>query len=553
MSFVENDRVTRLKRGWRQSPATAIHRALNLAEIGIDDVDAVAVGWDIPIFPDYVGEAAGPDEPQVFYEWLLDPNEEIETVRGRDRRRHPSRTWPHRLPPIHFVPHHMAHAAASMWTSGFEKSAVVVADGRGELHSTSVGYGDIEKVQLVKTWDISQSLGHFFNVASEFVGLDFWDVGKLMGLAAYGQPTQPMPIRIDEVGYQFTGVGEPGPQVSKRLKQQRAALEMHFSENCYPYQHGDGRETPAFANFAASVQAALDEAMLALSTAARDLADSGKLVIGGGVGLNCSMIGALWRSGKFDDIHVPPFTYDGGVGLGAALVVLRDSAPEQWEPRPRVRDVYWGCDIDKQVGAEIASQHGLHIRRVDAQQLASEVAQRIHDGELIGWAQGRAEVGQRALGARSIIGDARDRTNLLRINELKGRESWRPLAPSVHEDHAASLFVGELPAAAQFMLAACPVRDEAARTIPACTHVDMSARPQVVSRSLTPNYFDVIEAYRQLTGVPAIVNTSFNLAGEPIVNDGRDAVDTFVRCDLDALVLDDLIITKSIPLHPKDE
>jgi predicted NodU family carbamoyl transferase len=270
------------------------------------------------------------------------------------------------------------------------------------------------------------------------------------------------------------------------------------------------------------------------------------LVIGGGVAMNCSMIGALWQSGKFQDIHVPPFANDAGVSLGAALVVRHNLAPQQWLPLPRVHDVYWGCDIDKNVGAQRAVQHGLHVRTVPPDMLASDIAQRIRDGEVVGWAQGRAEVGQRALGARSIIGDPRDRRNLVRINKLKGREPWRPLAPSVHHEYGADLFVGKLPPAAEFMLAACPVRADAARTIPACTHADMSARPQLVSRATTPRYFDVIDEFRRLTGVPAIINTSFNLAGEAIVNDGTDAVDTFLRCDLNTLVLDNLVITKSV-------
>jgi carbamoyltransferase len=146
---------------------------------------------------------------------------------------------------------------------------------------------------------------------------------------------------------------------------------------------------------------------------------------------------------------------------------------------------------------------------------------------------------------RSIIGDPRERLNLVRINELKGREIWRPLAPSIHPDFFRELFAGSPPPAAEFMLAACPVKPAAARRMPACTHVDQSARPQLVSRASTPSYFAVVDKFRELTGVPAIINTSFNLAGEPIVNDGADAVDTFLRCDLDALVLDDYLITKS--------
>jgi predicted NodU family carbamoyl transferase len=545
LAFVENDRVTRVKRGWQRSPATAIRRCLDLAGVSLQDLDAVAVGWDLPAFPEHDGERPADEEHLAYYEWILGEDERPESTRGPGRRRRPAGELPRDLPPIHFVPHHLAHAAASMWTSGFERAAIVIADGRGELSSTSIGYGEGSHLGFERSWGISHSLGHFFNFASEFVGFDFSESGKLMGLAAYGSPVQPMPIRIDWTGYEFVGVGDPADRVDERLEQQRAALDRHFAAANYPYQRGDGHEPLAFANFAASAQAALEEAMLAVSVLACEIAGSDRLVLGGGVGLNCTMVGKLWRSGRFSDIHVPPFTYDAGGSLGAALTVAQRLSPGEWSPLARTHGPFWGCPVDPERGAEDARRAGLHVRRMTQDDLTAEVAHRLAEGHVLGWAQGRAEVGQRALGGRSIIGDPRERLNLVRINELKGREIWRPLAPSIHPDFFRELFAGSPPPAAEFMLAACPVKPAAARRMPACTHVDQSARPQLVSRASTPSYFAVVDKFRELMGVPAIINTSFNLAGEPIVNDGADAVDTFLRCDLDALVLDDYLITKS--------
>jgi carbamoyltransferase len=181
--------------------------------------------------------------------------------------------------------------------------------------------------------------------------------------------------------------------------------------------------------------------------------------------------------------------------------------------------------------------------------LADAVARHLQDGKLVGWWQGRAEVGQRALGARSILCDPRERRSLVRANEVKGRECWRPLAPAVLDHHAADVFDGTLPIAADFMLAAWPVREAARQLLPAAVHVDGSARPQTV-RPWQHRYRAVIEAFADRTGVPAVINTSFNLAGEPIVLSPEDAVDTFLRSGLDVLVVDDLVVCKTARTTP---
>ena len=194
-------------------------------------------------------------------------------------------------------------------------------------------------------------------------------------------------------------------------------------------------------------------------------------------------------------------------------------------------------NLDELVGLRVTAMDGRRVGRISAL---------LAENRIIGWFQGRAEVGQRALGNRSILANPGDRANLVRVNQLKGREMWRPLAPSVLEEHLSELF--EVEAARSpfdFMLAAKQVRSAVAPVIPATVHVDGTARPQAVSRSTNPRYWSLIDRFRRLTGVPAVLNTSFNLAGSPIVNSPADAVDTFLKSDLEALVIGDYLATKN--------
>ena len=258
--------------------------------------------------------------------------------------------------------------------------------------------------------------------------------------------------------------------------------------------------------------------------------------------MNCSMIGRIIRSGIFENVYVPPVPTDAGVSLGGALVEAARHSPFT----PAVVDhAYWANDITADEAAAAARAAGLVFAEVGDRDLARSVAAAVADGKIAGWARGRGEIGQRALGSRSIVADPRDRGNLARLNLMKGREMWRPVAPSVLAEHVDELMAAPPGHPARFMLSAGTVRPEARTRLPAATHVDGSARPQLVERSANPVYWEMIDGFRRLTGVPAVVNTSFNLAGEPIVATAADAVSTFTKSELDLLVLGNLLVTRS--------
>jgi carbamoyltransferase len=522
--MIEQERLSRHKRAFEEPPTDAIAACLDFAHITLDDLDAVAVGWDIPAYAQANNETYN---EQAFWE-----------------RNFPLECFPRtRLPDLYFINHHLAHAASAFWVSGFERAAIIIIDGNGETQATSIGIGTPDGLHMLAKLDITQSLGYFYAEASAWAGLSYWDAGKLMGLACYGQANQHMPITITPTGYRFPGARPVSQDVSSQILQQRSFLRQYFRHTNYPFCAGDKREIMAYANFAASAQHALEEAVLQLLRVTRQQTDEEYLVMAGGVAMNCSMNGRLLRSHIFKDIYIPPVPYDAGVSLGAALVVQQRLEGIQ-AGAFRLDHAYWTPPIPEQQQQQAILQSGMEAQSLDEETLLERVVAHMEAGHFVGWFQGRAEVGQRALGARSIIGDPRQRSHLIRLNTLKGREIWRPLAPSILEEYTHDIFGTELPPLANFMLSAWPVRQDVQHLLPAIVHVDGTARPQVVQQHLQPRYWRLIQKFRERTGLPAIINTSFNLAGEPIVHHPRDAVRAFTQSELDVLVLDNFIIEK---------
>lgn len=546
---VEAERVTGSKRWLARSPAPAIHACLAAEGLTLSAVDIIASGWDFPSFPEYEGEQYTDAERDAYYEWLLDPEGTVEEVYGSRRRRSPRNPLPDDLPPLVFVPHHDAHAYSALLFCGAPEASVIVADGRGELAATSIGLAKDFQITWTQTWPLHQSLGEMYGLASRWAGLDYWGAGKLMGLAPYGAPSpvDSLPLSIGDHGYSIDITGDDGT-VSKNPNEQHRLLwdklPEHFAARHYPHVAGQGRDIMAYAGFAATIQHALETSIESLYRILERAGGSDRLVFGGGVGMNCSMIGRLTRTLGVRDVFVPSFTYDAGVSVGAAVVVAKESA-EPVDTDSRLRSAYFGLDYSTEKIESTLSRQGLSWQRMSESDLLDRAAEMLDGDLLLGWFQGRAEVGQRALGGRSILANPRNRRNYVRVNELKGREMWRPLAPSVLEEYLDDLFdVGEARSPYDFMLAAAPVKPDTRRLIPAAVHVDGTARPQAVSRQTNLRYWGMIDRFRRRTGIPCVLNTSFNLAGSPIVNSPEQAVGVFVGSALDALFIGDYVATK---------
>ena len=430
------------------------------------------------------------------------------------------------LPPVRYFDHHRAHAATVYLTSGWNEAAVATVDGRGGLYSAATWKARETTLHRLEGEPFTNSLGFFYLDATAYLGLGAFSEGKTMGLAPYGD--------------------------RKRFADRVEAILNTDNAHWYRYRRPQSLETVGFPprldepifdgpypDYAAAVQAALEVAFTRVAASAIRDAGSGQLCLAGGVALNCSANGRMLSSGMASSIWVFPAAGDGGLSVGSALL----AAAEAGEFRTgRLAHAYWGPEF----GAEACeralrgARGVLYERHADVE---SEAAARLAAGQILGWFQGRMELGPRALGNRSILADPRFLHVRNRVNQLKGRERWRPLAPAVLAECASDFF--ELDTESPFMLFAVRVRPERRAVVPAIVHVDGTARPQTVTRQQNPRLYGLIESFRARTGVPVVLNTSFNAAGEPIVCTPDDAIRTFLATRLDALILGDFLVTRA--------
>ena len=426
----------------------------------------------------------------------------------------------------HFVEHHVAHAASAFLPSPFEHAAVMTLDGRGERATTTYFQGCGAQLQRIGEVEMPHSLGILYEQVTEYLGfLHSSDEYKVMALASYGEPT------FVDVFRAIVTRGEDGayaidpPCLQQRFGPARARGEplrqLHF-------------------DIARSMQVVLEETVLDIARWLQANTGDRDLCLAGGVALNCVMNARLRDEGPFDRIWVQPAAGDAGTVLGAALWIDAQER-DAGERRYQMDHAYLGpCYTDAEIESFLTWSK-LPFRRLD--DVAEETAALLAEGCIVGWFQGRMEFGPRALGARSILASPIDLDMQARLNEIKDREDFRPVAPVVLAEKAAEWFVGA--GDSPFMLFVNDVVPDRANRIPAVRHVDGTARIQTISRSQNPLYYDLIAAFERQTGVPVLVNTSFNTRGEPIVCTPRDAVECFWTSPLDALVIGSYLLRKA--------
>ncbi|MFF1484635.1 carbamoyltransferase [Streptomyces sp. NPDC058319] len=524
---MEQERISRKKRAVEESPAGALQYCLEYAGIELNDLDAVSLGSDHDILAKWMGYDASLRRSNLFYDspsWLFP-----EKLFGRGPR-----------PPLIPVRHHLAHAGSCFWPSGFDECAILIMDAMGEDCSTSLAVGDKDGIRILESYPVGVSLGFFYEAASEYAGLGRNNAGKLMGLAAYGTPTEDVGLEFDSDGIKWRPVRDTELKGRTLIEHRMRELVDHFESSCFPYTRGCSADITAYANFAASVQRSLEDVALALAQRLRELTGSRNLVIAGGVGLNCSANGVLARSGIFDRVWVQPMAHDAGVALGAALVSAHSAEQDVSKMAPMTH-AYWGAPTnDDEVEAALKAA-GLAATRLETPELLGRTARLIANGAIVAWHQGRGEVGPRALGGRSLLGDPRSRETLVKLNRVKRREMWRPLAPSVLVDRFDEFFIGT---PNDFMIVAAQVRPQVRKRIPAVVHIDGSARPQVVREETNPHYAALLREYDRLVGLPVLVNTSLNVADEPLCSSPSDSVRTFLASGADALAIGSFLVTR---------
>lgn len=480
------------------------------------------------------------------------------------------------LPPLLFAGHHQSHAASAFFPSPFEKAAVLCMDGVGEWATTTAWTGDGNRLEPHWEIDFPHSLGLLYSAFTYFTGFKV-NSGeyKLMGLAPYGTPKYADLILDRLLSLKDDGTFRMDMQYfnyANGLTMTNARFNALFGG---PPRQPESPVTQREMDLAASIQEVTEEVVLRLANTVHRETGMTHLCLAGGVALNCVANGRLLREGPFEDIWIQPAAGDAGGALGAALSVWHEylGNARYTGSGDAMAGSYLGPSFtDEEIAAYLDSV-GARYERLDDAALLSRVADILAQENVVGWFQGRMEFGPRALGGRSIIGDARSRTMQSVMNlKIKYRESFRPFAPSVLAEHVSDYF--EIDRASPYMLLVAPVK-KSLRTpmtaeqeqlfgidklhvprsvIPAITHVDYSARIQTVHRETNPRYHELISQFEQRTGCPVIVNTSFNVRGEPIVCTPEDAYRCFMRTEMDYLVLDGFLLTKGEqPTWQQDE
>lgn len=473
---------------------------------------------------------------------------------------------------ILFTEHHESHAASAFFPSPFESAAVLTMDGVGEWATSSYGYGRGNELHLLAELHFPHSLGLLYSAFTYYTGFKV-NSGeyKVMGLAPYGEPRYVQKI-LDEL----VDLREDG-SLRLNMKYFNFAKGLTMTNKRFDELFGGDPRKPESEltqremDLARSVQEVTELAMLRMARHVHQVTKEKNLCLAGGVSLNCVGNGRILREGPFENIWIQPAAGDAGGAVGAALSVWyqylenkRDVRDVCREHSDGMKGAYLGPSFTSEDVKEFLEATGARFRRVERAELAERVARLLAEEKVVGWFQGRMEFGPRALGARSILGDPRSPRMQSQMNlKIKFRESFRPFAPSVLRERVQDFF--EMDVDSPYMLLVAPVQKHLRyemtesesklfgieklnvprSTIPAITHVDYSARVQTVRREDNPLYYDLIEAFGRLTGCPVLVNTSFNVRGEPIVCTPQDAYTCFMRTEMDCLVMEDYLLEKS--------
>jgi carbamoyltransferase len=453
---------------------------------------------------------------------------------------------------VHFVEHHLAHLASAFFVSPFERSAVLSLDGFGDMVSAMWGVGTDRHLRIRGEVRFPHSLGVFYTAFTQYLGFPkYGDEYKVMGLASYGEPEYLDAVRdvvrTNGVGYELaleyfrhhldgvtmTWQGGPpqlGPVWGPGMAQRFGAPRSDGSE---PIER-------RHENIASSMQHRLEEVVLGMLRRLHEETGLEALCMAGGVALNCVVNGKIRRDTPFRELFIQPAAYDGGTSLGAAFHVYHHVLG-----RPRgylMEHANLGPDFDEGACRAALESAGIAYQKLDEREVLERAAAALAEVKIVGWFQGRMEFGPRALGNRSIVADPRQREMRDILNaRIKHREPFRPFAPSILEEATGEYFEDTYPS--PYMLLTYRVRPEKRDAIPAPTHVDGTGRLQTVRRDQNPLYYDLIKAFEARTGVPILLNTSFN-ENEPIVCTPEEAIACYLRADMDVLVLENLLVTR---------
>ncbi len=468
--------------------------------------------------------------------------------------------------PVMFAEHHESHAASAFFPSPFEEAAVLTMDGVGEWATSSISVGKGNKLELIKELQFPHSLGLLYSAFTYYLGFKV-NSGeyKVMGLAPYGKPKYVNLIREHLIDLKDDGSFRMDMSYFNYLAGLTMTNQKFDKLFGGPARKGESQLTQREMDIAASLQVITEEIMVKMSRYVRKLTGMKNLCLAGGVALNCVGNGKILREKVFDEIWVQPAAGDAGGALGIALYIWHHAlnSSRKVNGNDSMKGSYLGPEFDKETIRNFLQKEEIPFKEYDDNQLIETVAKHLKDEKVIGWFQGRMEFGPRSLGGRSVLGDARSKKMQSVMNlKIKYRESFRPFAPSVLREKVSEWF--EMDASSPYMLLVAPVKEARKikmteeqeklfgidllniprSDIPAVTHVDYTARIQTVEKTTHPRYHALLESFEKQTGCPIIVNTSFNVRGEPIVCTPEDAFRCFMRTEMDYLILGNFVLDK---------
>ena len=554
IAAIEEERFRRVKH-WAGFPSNAIAFCLKEAGIRLKDVDHIAIGRD---------PSAKLLKKMIFL--LNHPGIGLRTVAERFKNAQKVSSLEDEFSliddsidkktirqKIHQVEHHRSHLSSAFYASPFSEAALLSIDGSGDFSTTMTAIGLDNTIDVLDSVDFPHSVGLFYTALTQYLGFSHYgDEYKVMGLAPYGEPKYVKTLR-DIIIFKEDGLFSLNQKFFKATEQGVISYgEDHipvvaplFSElliqRLGPKREQSDELTQYHRDIAASVQRITEEVIFHILDHLQSKTGLENVCIAGGVAQNSVANGKVTRNTKFKNLYIPSAGHDAGISMGAALYVHNQVLKQKRSLH--ILSAFTGSRYTNENIEKYLISKNISYQRYDDETLFDKVSSKIIDSGIVGWFNGRAEFGPRALGGRSIIADPRrnDAKELLN-KKIKRRESFRPFAPSILKEYVAEYF--ELSDEVPFMEKVFPIREEKRSIIPAVTHVDGTGRLQTVDKDINPAYYNLIEAFRKKTGIPVLLNTSFN-ENEPIVNSPQDALDCFLRTNMDMLVLENCVIERN--------
>ena len=553
IAATEEERFRRIKH-WAGFPSQAIEFCLKEAGITLDQLDHIAIGRD-PKAKFWKKIKFAIAHPNIGFSTImsrLKNAQQVSTLEDEFAKHFPSINKETLKTKIHQVEHHRAHLGSAFFASPFEEAALLSIDGSGDFTTTMIGIGRGNDIEVLDSLDFPHSVGIFYSAFTQYLGFPHYgDEYKVMGLAPYGEAkyvekvknvikfTEDGLFRLDLSYFNATksGVVSYGddhiPNVARLFSDKMVAL---FG----PTRKKEDELTQYHKDLAASVQRVTELLIFHVLEGLYKKTGLKNVCIAGGVAQNSVANGKITLNTSFEHVYIPSAGHDAGISMGAALYVNNQvlKNPRQ----PAIWSAYTGSRFSNDEIEAYLKSRNIEYRKLPDEELYDVVSDQLINAGVVGWFSGRAEFGPRALGGRSILADPRrnDVKEILNL-KIKRRESFRPFAPSILKEYVNEYF--EVNDVVPFMEKVFPIKKEMQSKIPAVTHVDGSGRLQSVDRTISPRYYDLIDAFRKKSGVPILVNTSFN-ENEPIVNSPEHAMECFLRTQMDMLVLENCVITR---------